>query len=378
MHVEAQAVARAVRHAAPCVGPVRRRHAAREPMRVDDRKGRAVDVLARGARTHGGDAGTLGLVDGGVHGAHRRVRLAVHHRARAVAVVERALAAREDVDDHRLPRAQLAVAVLVAVCSLRAAGDDRRRAGEPQAQEVHVDHEAQALGRQPVAVVEEDAVAVRDRARDGLAGHAHRILRGPLRGAQPLHLLRVLRPACHHAEQRVVLDGDARQAQVLGIDEGERAVGHHVGHALAADALGDRLRGGGLAVAGEAPGRLEVARARDRVGTGLPAGALHLDVAADEHPVRGTPVVQEVDARGRVADVEAHRVVEAAVGGRDARDQSSRGHGAEDRTRPARTARGSFPALSASARGTGAGAARRRRGSPGGDGGRPRRRSSCR
>ena len=102
MNIKPNAVTSAVRHAAPRVRRIRWRHPTGKSVCVNHAQRGAMHVLAGDAGAYRGNRRTLRLQDGAVHACDLWVYFAVHHRACAIAVVERLLAPREDVHDHRL------------------------------------------------------------------------------------------------------------------------------------------------------------------------------------------------------------------------------------------------------------------------------------
>ena len=102
MNIKPNAVTSAVRHAAPRVRRICWRHPTGKSVCVNHAKRGAMHILAGDARAHCRNRRTLRLQDGAVHACDLWVYFAVHHRACAIAVVERLLAPREDVHDHRL------------------------------------------------------------------------------------------------------------------------------------------------------------------------------------------------------------------------------------------------------------------------------------
>ena len=102
MNIKSNAVTSAVRHAAPRVRRIRWRHPTGKSVGMNHTECRAVHILASDAGAYRGNRGTLRLQDGAVHACDLWVHFAMHHRARAIAVVEGLLAPRKDVHDHRL------------------------------------------------------------------------------------------------------------------------------------------------------------------------------------------------------------------------------------------------------------------------------------
>ena len=102
MNIKPNAVTSAVRHAAPRVRRIRWRHTTGKSVGMNHAKCGAMHVLAGDAGAYSRNRCTLRLQDGAVHACDLWVHFAMHHRACAIAVVERLLAARKDVHDHRL------------------------------------------------------------------------------------------------------------------------------------------------------------------------------------------------------------------------------------------------------------------------------------
>ena len=102
MNIKSNAVTSAVRHAAPRIRCIGGRHPTCKPVCMNHAKGGAVHILAGDARAHRRNRCALRLKHSAVHACDLWVHFAMHHRACAVAVVERLLAPWKDVHDHRL------------------------------------------------------------------------------------------------------------------------------------------------------------------------------------------------------------------------------------------------------------------------------------
>jgi hypothetical protein len=192
MDIKPNTVTCAVRHAAPCVGRIGWWHATGKSMRMNDAKRGAVDIFTRCTCAHGGNRRAFRLKYRAVHAHHFRMYVSMHHRARAVTVVESLLATWEDVNDHRLPSSQVTMAVLMAVRTLRSTCNNGWLIAETKFQKMHINHEPQVFCRKALGLVVQDAICIGRRTRHRLTCHAHGIFRGRLRTLEPLNLLRVL------------------------------------------------------------------------------------------------------------------------------------------------------------------------------------------
>src|SRR5918995_3104098 len=111
-----------------------------------------VNVLAAYAGLYHGEGRFLALQYGVVHLLQTIVRFALDERAGHVRVVAGREVDGENVHDDRLSRLQGAVAALVRVSALRAAGDDGAVGGAPAPEQLHVYPPAQPLARQRLAL----------------------------------------------------------------------------------------------------------------------------------------------------------------------------------------------------------------------------------
>jgi len=122
VNIKADAVAGAVSHGDKRERRIIGRQAHRVAMFDDHRAGRLMYFFTGHTCAHGCNGGSFGSDDGGVPFDKLITDLAIDHGARAVAVVERGAIARENIHDHRLLCAQLAVVRLRASAHHRCGG----------------------------------------------------------------------------------------------------------------------------------------------------------------------------------------------------------------------------------------------------------------